>query len=770
MGLSESCCAGVRTFSASYDRSTDDDELFFDGLSDEEKLDEEPKMENETKGRDTSPEKEKEIERSRKESTEKEEISRENERSGMNASTKRPSVPVVRHILSEDSGVVKSADSNRRPSNAARGRFDMTPPPGLSRKSNRGGKDEKAEIRECAVREATMSGSVAMDRPSEKERTKGTRRPRGEQVRKPSRERPQTKKRDTEQKTSRTNAKPRKGGNSFEKRLRRVVLPAIYEAQKGKLEGYTSYKVSKLMLVNGKRMSSAAILYLFPGHFCHRTYRDQKLAKKMFLPSFMSFGFYLLAKGLNSHLLELTRLMETRLQGLNDKNMLKLFENVEDLDHIVESMTLFLLATAQHMRWINGLEDHERCLSWPHYQGDKASSTHTLSGYFDAFASCLESNSMMGGLLSARAVDEVAVMEGFTHFGRVRSVSQVRELLTAETIDTHHRRSSVVNVIDKLPDIPEVAPRESFVHGQFENTEEHVSPSLSAVFQTLWHSSVFHRAFEGFVVRPIQRAGDDVRVTKGTVTFALLQTWLQYERASSNNALVSPKYLTDVWGSHFVDPVDCFNKIGGMRNQKKSRTFDEPSELADMGISLFGKSVARDSVVYSYTGSTKKRRDVLDRDVMWQRLPKVYKARPLLVLHVATNPEITRNSLVRFVSSIPSTYDSTGLETKNDIGKNGHKLVAIICYISSAKHYVTFCRRRLIPSRWRLFNDRPKLLPCAERYERLISPDGGDMKMVLTCLDIYELTPSIFVFDSTALLSEGLEKRKRGGGKECVVM
>ena len=129
-------------------------------------------------------------------------------------------------------------------------------------------------------------------------------------------------------------------------------------------------------------------------------------------------------------------------------------------------------------------------------------------------------------------------------------------------------------------------PRESFVHAQFNNSDS-THCWLSTSFQSLWHSNVFHSAFEHIVVRPIDEAGSSNTLKEGSVTRGLLETWKMYGNVNGRTS-VSPSSMASVWGNDFGDPVDCLNAIASRKTKK-----DEPVQLSHLGHVLFGKSLRK---------------------------------------------------------------------------------------------------------------------------------------------------------------------------------
>merc|ERR1719375_2825113 len=77
--------------------------------------------------------------------------------------------------------------------------------------------------------------------------------------------------------------------------------------------------------------------------------------------------------------------------------------------------------------------------------------------------------------------------------------------------------------------------QKSYYHADFKNPRAE-SCWLSTLFQSLWHSRVFHTAFEG-LIRPLPRA------ERGSTMWALQETWDMYQAAATKNQLVSVSAL-----------------------------------------------------------------------------------------------------------------------------------------------------------------------------------------------------------------------------------
>ena len=153
-------------------------------------------------------------------------------------------------------------------------------------------------------------------------------------------------------------------------------------------------------------------------------------------------------------------------------------------------------------------------------------------------------------------------------------------------------------------------------------------------------------------------------------------------------------------------------------------------------------------------------------------LHKAYQSRPLLILQIPT--QVGQHKLLNFFKSFPPVYDQNGCETPNHMGDKGHLLVSVICYLEKSKHYVCFCRRREVPSRWRLYNDIPDTLSDSEKYcPELLNVHGGSIDLVESALEIYNLMPTVYVFESEVEYSKYKDALKKGAldheSKNCTV-
>jgi hypothetical protein len=153
-------------------------------------------------------------------------------------------------------------------------------------------------------------------------------------------------------------------------------------------------------------------------------------------------------------------------------------------------------------------------------------------------------------------------------------------------------------------------------------------------------------------------------------------------------------------------------------------------------------------------------------------LHKSYKTRALLILQVPIT--LGMKSLLEFFNSFEPVYDQKGCENDSHMGDNGHRLVSVICYLKEAEHYVCFCRRKEVPSRWRLFNDIPETMYESTKHcNDLLTSAGGDIDLVRSTLKIYDLLPTVFVFESRKLFAKSMKNfdsgKLKGDDKNCIV-
>lgn len=227
----------------------------------------------------------------------------------------------------------------------------------------------------------------------------------------------------------------------------------------------------------------------------------------------------------------------------------------------------------------------------------------------------------------------------------------------------------------------------SYHHADFSNPRAE-SCWLSTLFQSLWHSKVFHTAFER-LVRPLPRA------ERGTALGALQETWECYEEAAAKKKLVSVKPLVKACGRGYGDAAEALGKLQGA---------PDLSPLAD----IFAL------VPVPWSGRTPKVED------LWNLVTQMAVTHHPLIALDFVFPPLKSSSMYTLALSLepteaerscshPATPDVVG-----DLGDD-YRLVAMICYMEEFKHYVVFCRTQSDPSSWMFFNDLPGIASGARR-------------------------------------------------------
>ena len=177
----------------------------------------------------------------------------------------------------------------------------------------------------------------------------------------------------------------------------------------------------------------------------------------------------------------------------------------------------------------------------------------------------------------------------------------------------------------------------SYSHSDFVNPKAE-SCWLSTFFQSLWHSRVFHTAFEN-LVKP-------VLAKDGTALAALQKTWQMYEDASAHNTLVPVSELVAAWGAGYGDCSEAFGK------------FHEASDLQFLS-DLFA------FVPVPWTGKTTTTEQL-------QELVEQVES-PLLVFDL-TFPALERSSMQTL---------AWALRPEKNLG--GARLVAMSCYMEDGE-------------------------------------------------------------------------------------
>lgn len=218
---------------------------------------------------------------------------------------------------------------------------------------------------------------------------------------------------------------------------------------------------------------------------------------------------------------------------------------------------------------------------------------------------------------------------------------------------------------------------ESYPHSDFANPRAE-SCWLSTLFQSLWHSRVFHSIFET-IIKPLPFAG------RGNALGALQETWELYERAAVDRRTVSVAALVQAWGRGYGDCAEAFGKLQG-------DTALQP--LAD----LFAL------VPVPWTG------EVPTLSGLWDLVLQMGVGHIPLVALEMSFPPLSRSSMQKLalaLAPMEETEPSPSPTMRDaDLG-TGFRLVAMICFVEEFAHYVVFCRGISDSGTWHFFNDLP---------------------------------------------------------------
>jgi len=246
--------------------------------------------------------------------------------------------------------------------------------------------------------------------------------------------------------------------------------------------------------------------------------------------------------------------------------------------------------------------------------------------------------------------------------------------------------------------------KNTFDHADFNNPEAQ-SCWLSTFFQSLWHSRVFHAAFDR-IVRPLPSTSGS------TVLRALRKTWELYEGAAARGDVVPVRELVCALGDGYGDCGDAFATLHG-----------EPclEPLANM-FAL---------VPIHVTDHAPRPPEI------WEHVVEMgVRAAPLLAVDFSLE-YLSDDSLGTLtLAFVPPSSNGA------DLGDE-HKLVAMICFMQAYAHYVVFCRRVSDEARWLLFNDLPRLTPGARAELR-------DWAGVAHECARFHLHPKVLLYESPA--------------------
>jgi len=268
--------------------------------------------------------------------------------------------------------------------------------------------------------------------------------------------------------------------------------------------------------------------------------------------------------------------------------------------------------------------------------------------------------------------------------------------------------------------------RASFPHRDFANPEAETC-WLSCLFQSLWHSVVFHNAFDQHLAHAACEAGPEERILN-----ALQATWAAYtaqdaaseghretapEAAETSEGLVPASGLAEAFGQGYGDMSEALALIQDELSQSSS-----PAAVAIADQMVLVPLVAIDGC-----------------------LPC-----PSQAWELAKEWQVTGSSLIAVDLTFQSPTREESLQLAElwcrDLGESDtaprctHQLVALVCYMWNLQHYVAFCRRQSDSSRCLFFNDLPCLTAGA--------PKDLPWNDVPKLCGAYCLTPRLALYES----------------------
>lgn len=279
----------------------------------------------------------------------------------------------------------------------------------------------------------------------------------------------------------------------------------------------------------------------------------------------------------------------------------------------------------------------------------------------------------------------------------------------------------------------------SFRHRDFANPRAETC-WLSCLFQSLWHSVVFHAAFELYLTpaKYTPRPGD-------RLLMALQRTWAQYDQEAARSSsfsppprLVPPKDLAEAFGEGYGDMSEA---LASLQQELSESSHPAAAAVAEL-LSLIPLSTLEETMPTP--------------DMAWKQA-KEWKltATPILAVDLSLPdvPQATLRRLARYW--IPPSARNEGAAAAqhhaSDFGPT-HRLVALVCYLWTSRHYVAFCRRQRVPDRCLFFNDMPSLTKEAPRELAWAE--------VPEACSRYSLTPRLALYESIGAAEEVIQKRR----------
>lgn len=347
--------------------------------------------------------------------------------------------------------------------------------------------------------------------------------------------------------------------------------------------------------------------------------------------------------------------------------------------------------------------------------------------------------------------------------------------------------------------------RQSFPHRDFAN-EEAETCWLSCLFQALWHSVVFHNAFEqDLLPENYAPAADEALLA------ALQQTWAEYKKegkrgtcqeppehdADATNALVAPDGLVDGFGPGYGDMSEALaclqSELSDSTNAAAVGLSERlvllplagaegalPSpeaawELAkewqvttasliavDLSVPpLAGENIKDLAKLWSpmepgAAGSSLEKSGVggasEDDKAMSDASLAPADSKENIPENIADNSKAPEEDSQNASDTVKPTRPETQEAASNSgpvmtdtsslssgLLGNGHRLVALVCYMHHLQHYVAFCRRQSNSLRCCFFNDLPELTNGV--------PKEVEWQSVPDICGKYSLTPRLILYE-----------------------
>lgn len=290
----------------------------------------------------------------------------------------------------------------------------------------------------------------------------------------------------------------------------------------------------------------------------------------------------------------------------------------------------------------------------------------------------------------------------------------------------------------------------SFPHRDFANPEAETC-WLSCLFQALWHSVVFHAAFEKDLAPERYQPGPDE-----VLLSAMQQTWMEYKAGGKDSSpqpaaerlpgagedLVPADGLVGGFGEGYGDMSEALACLQSELSDSSNIAAMALSErivllpLAGMDGALPGPAMAwKQAQEWGACGASLIAVDITVPQLAGDDIAKLAR-----LWMPPENSSAEQKGVLAEAGQIPKTDAKKDVAPASDFG-GSHRLVALVCYMWDLQHYVAFCRRQSNSVRCCFFNDLPELTEgIPKEVEWLRVPE--------VCAE-YSLTPRLALYEST---------------------